>query len=301
MAELLLMGSRGEEVKRLQKNLNVALAGQQIFVDGRSIMPLETHSGIFGKNTKAAVERFQRDYKLKLVDGKVGDETRTALAMRVLVITGSITRNPTPPPPPPPPNKPANTPSNKPAPPPPPPPPAVVQPPPPSGSWVFQAQPAFGITPPPFVGAGSPSTIYQGQLTAGFVYRTAKEGPHWEFGGALQPSFNSVNNATDSRYTLQLQGSVTYADPYSKGRFHTAIYGQVLAIASLSPTSLGGGLQLGGQFSVDIIDDKWNLYGQAGVQGLGQWTLSGASGGQPGQFGFGPVFVLGTTIQWDIK
>ena len=74
MAELLLEGSRGEEVRRLQRNLNAALANQVIILDGKNILPLETRTGIFGKRTKAAVIQFQRDFKLKLKDGKVGDE-----------------------------------------------------------------------------------------------------------------------------------------------------------------------------------------------------------------------------------
>lgn len=301
MAELLIEGSRGEEVRRLQRNLNVALAGQQVIVDGSNVIPLETQTGIFGKRTKAAVERFQRDFKLKKVDGKVGDETRGALATRVLVIQGTVSRNPTPapskpgPPSPPTPQQPRVI--VVPPPPPPPPPPTTT-------SWLFQAQPALGLTPPPFISSpsGGGGSILQGQVTMGIVYRTASEGPHWEFGAAFQPSFNSQNSATDPRYTMQLQGNVTFADPYRRGRFHTALFGQVMLITNLAPASVAGGVQLGGQVSVDIIDDKWNLYSQAGVQALGQWTLSGASGGNAGQVSFGPVFtVLGTTIQWDIK
>ena len=301
MAELLIEGSRGEEVRRLQRNLNEAMSGQVILLDGVNILPLETTTGIFGKRTKAAVERFQKDFKLKKVDGKVGDETRKALAMRVMIIEGSISRNPNPPNQPNQPSKPTPQPNQQQprvivVPPPPPPPPANT------GGWVFQAQPAMGLTPAPFVqspSGGGGGSILQGQVTMGIVYRTASEGPHWEFGAAFQPSFNSTNSATDPRYTLQLQGSVTFADPYSSGRFHTALFGQVLAITNLSPTSIAGGLQLGGQISVDIIDDKWNLYSQAGVQALGQWTLYGGPGGNAGQISFGPVFtVLGTTIQW---
>jgi len=291
MAQLLIEGSRGEEVRRLQTNLNAALAETRILLDGRNILPLNT-DGVFGRRTKAAVERFQRDYKLKKIDGKVGDETRKALAMRVLIIKGTVSRkaNPVPPSPPLPPSPPV----------PPPPRPAptpVVQ-----KNWLFQAQPAFGLTPPPFLTTGgSGGSILTGQVALGLVYRTASEGPHWEFGGAFQPSVNTQNNPTDPRYTLQLQGSVTFADPYRKGRFHTALFGQVVLISNFGPASLAGGIQVGGQISLDIIDDKWNLFSQAGLQLSGQWTLSGDSGGNPGQLNFGPVFtVLGTTIQWDL-
>jgi hypothetical protein len=297
MPEILLQGSRGEEVRRLQRNLNEALKQQQVILDGQNIMPLETKTGIFGRRTKAAVERFQRDYKLKKVDGKVGDETRKALATRVLIIEGSVTRNPNP-------NQNSNPNQSKNQQPSQPrvvvPPPVVPAAAPPVKHWLFQAQPAFGLTPPPFLTTGSSgSSIVTGQLTLGLVYRTASEGPHWEFGAAVQPTFNSQSQATDPRYTIQLQGSVTYADPYNYKRFHTALFGQVLLLGNLSPGSLGAGVQLGGQISVDIIEDRWSLFSQGGVQALGQWTLCGASGGCAGQFSFSPVFtILGTTIQW---
>ncbi|HKV80726.1 MAG TPA: peptidoglycan-binding domain-containing protein [Candidatus Sulfotelmatobacter sp.] len=295
MAQLLIEGSRGEEVRRLQRNLNAALANQVIIMDGKNILPLETKTGIFGKRTKAAVIQFQSDFKLKLKDGKVGDETRKALAMRVLVIEGSITRNPNPNPSPVAP-KPASPPRPSVT-------PVVTTPPPANKHWLFQAQPAAGLTPPPFFSTAGPSaSVLTGQVSFGIVYRTASEGPHWEFGGAFQPSFNSQNSPTDPRYTLQLQGSVTYADPYSNGRFHTALFGQVVALTNLAPTSFAGGVQVGGQISLDIIEDRWNIFSQAGVQLTGQWTLCGQPGGCAGQLTFGPVFtVLGTTIQWDLQ
>ena len=56
------------------------------------------------------------------------------------------------------------------------------------------------------------------------------------------------------------------------------------------------------EVSLDIIEDKWNIFSQAGVQLAGQWTLCGQAGGCAGQLTFGPVFtVLGTTIQWDLQ
>ena len=136
--------------------------------------------------------------------------------------------------------------------------------------------------------------LVAGQLAVGIVYRTASDGPHWEFGGAFQPSFNSRNQPTDPRYTLQLQGSVAYADPWSAGRFHTSLFAQVVGLQNLAPASTIVGLQLGGQLSVDIIADRWSLFTQAAV--AGQWTLHD-SGGPPGLLQFGPQFtVLGTTI-----
>jgi peptidoglycan hydrolase-like protein with peptidoglycan-binding domain len=172
MAELLLEVSRGEEVRRLQRNRNAALANQVIILDGKNILPLETKTGIFGKRTKAAVIQFQRDFKLKLVDGKVGDDTRKALAMRVLVIEGSISRNPNPSPvaPKPSPPRPSVT-------------PVVPTPPPANKLWLFQAQPATGLTPPPFFSTAGPSaSVVTGQVSFGIVYRTASEGPHWSSG-----------------------------------------------------------------------------------------------------------------------
>jgi len=305
MAEVLVQGSHGEEVRRLQRNLNAALAKTAVIVDGRNVLPLETKTGIFGSKTKAAVEKFQTDYKLKKVDGKVGDETRRALATRVLIIKGIVTRDASP------------TLTLRPTPPPnlfpklilPQVPPLQLTPPslgskPNRPGWLFQLQPATGITPAPFVSSsnGGGGSITTGQVAMGLVYRTKSEGPHWEFGGVFQPSVSTQNSPTDPRYTLQLQGNVAYADPYSKGRFHTALFGQVSLLGNFAPTGLGLAAQLGGQISVDIIEDKWNLFSQAGVQLSGQWTLFDHKGLGAGQLNFGPVFtILGTTIQWDIK
>ena len=305
MAEILRQGSRGAEVRRLQKNLNAAIGCRHgmIAVDG-----------IFGPRTKRAVEDYQRDFQLKLVDGIVGPETRTALATRVLIIQGNMSRSSSLPPgstsspspsqtsPPPPtraPPPPANAPVTAPT-------PVGPQQPasPPASPFLIQLQPAFGLTPPPFATRSpaptppgpAPSTLVAGQLAVGIVYRTASDGPHWEFGGAFQPSFNSRNQLTDPRYTLQLQGSVAYADPWSAGRFHTSLFAQVVGLQNLAPASTILGLQLGGQISVDIIADRWSLFTQAAV--AGQWTLHD-SGGPPGLLQFGPQFtVLGTTIQW---
>jgi peptidoglycan hydrolase-like protein with peptidoglycan-binding domain len=305
MPDVLVLGSQGEEVRRLQRNLNAALAKTTVIVDGKNVLPLETKTGIFGAKTKAAVEKFQTDYKLKLVDGKVGDETRRALAMRVLIIRGTVTRDPSPtltlrqtPPP----NlfPKLTLPQLK----PPVPTPPVSEPKPNRPGWLFQLQPATGITPAPFfsTNGGGGGSITTGQLAMGIVYRTKSEGPHWEYGGVFQPSVNSQNSPTDPRYTLQLQGNVAYADPYSVGRFHTALFGQVALLGNLAPTGLAVAGQLGGQISIDIIEDKWNLFSQAGVQLSGQWTLFDHKGLGAGQLNFGPVFtILGTTIQWDIK
>ena len=84
MPEVLRQGSRGEEVRRLQKNLNAAI--------GRRYGTIAA-DGVFGPNTKQAVERYQKDFQLKSVDGIVGPETRNALATRVLIIEGMMSRS----------------------------------------------------------------------------------------------------------------------------------------------------------------------------------------------------------------
>jgi len=42
------------------------------------------------------------------------------------------------------------------------------------------------------------------------------------------------------------------------------------------------------QISLDIIEDKWNIFSQAGVQLAEQWTLCGQPGGCAGQPTFAP-------------
>ncbi len=282
MPTTLRLGSQGEEVRRLQVNLNAAI--------GDRYGMLET-DGKFGRHTKDAVEHFQRDFRLKSIDGVVGPETRGALATRVLLIEGKMTRAAAPAPPAPAPPTPPTPPAPSPVPP-------VVAP---ARPFLLLLQPAFGLTPPPFLASGTApgSSTVAGQLAIGIVYRTASGGPHWEFGGAFQPSLNSTNSASDPRYTLQLQGSAAYADPWSKGRFHTQLFSQVVLLQNLDPASTVVGLQLGGQLSVDIIEDRWSLF----MQGVlaGQWVLHADSGGQSGQLLFGPqVTVIGTTIQWGL-
>src|ERR1700675_2857626 len=168
MAEILRHGSRGAEVRRLQKNLNAAIGRRHgmIAVDG-----------IFGPQTKRAVEHYQRDFQLKAVDVIVGPEPRTALATRVLIIQANMSRSSAPPPPlpsptaPTPPSPPQPTPAGPPVSPPPPIPPPPP-PSPPASPFLVQLQPAFGLTPPPFVSRSpapappgpAPSTLVAGQL-----------------------------------------------------------------------------------------------------------------------------------------
>ncbi len=68
-SHLLRMGSKGEEVKKAQTKLN-ALGYYQYKLDG-----------IFGKITHEAVLAFQKDNKLKKIDGIIGPETGGALGL----------------------------------------------------------------------------------------------------------------------------------------------------------------------------------------------------------------------------
>jgi len=282
MSELLIVGSRGEEVRRLQVNLNAAIGKRYKFIG---------EDGKFGNETRLAVMFFQRTFRLKKVDGKVGSETRAALATRVLVIEGEMLRDM---------SAPTPTPTPTPTPPTPTPTPTPTPPTPTASKWLFQLQPALGVTPPVWVSSppAQSATILSGQLLVGIVFRTATEGPHWEFGFGAQPSFNSTNSVTDPRYTLQLQGSVAYADPFAAGRFHTQLFSQVVFLQNFAPQSQIGGLQLGGQVSVDIISDRWNVFVQGAL--AGSWVLHDPTAGQTGQLLFGPVLGLGTTIQWGL-
>ncbi len=168
MSEVLRQGSRGEEVRRLQRNLNAAI--------GRRYGTIAA-DGIFGPRTKQAVERYQKDFQLKSVDGIVGPETRNALATRVLIIEGTMSRSSPSPSPSASPNPAVQTATA----------PSVSAPTPvgpqptspPESPFLIQLQPAFGLTPPPFASRSpaptppgpAPSTIVAGQLALGIVYR----------------------------------------------------------------------------------------------------------------------------------
>ncbi len=70
---LLKQGERGPEVIATQEALN------RLGYVGRNGQPLETRSGIYGAETRHAVEDFQRRHGLQ-ADGVIGDDTRAALA-----------------------------------------------------------------------------------------------------------------------------------------------------------------------------------------------------------------------------
>ena len=175
-----MQGSYGEEVRRLQVNLNAAIGKRY---------GLLKEDKKFGPRTKRAVEFFQKEFRLKKVDGKVGPETRAALATRVLIIEGEITRVTAPPPPGPP------SPPPRPLPPKPPTPPGPSPSPPaaPASPFLLQLLPAVGLIPPPFLvskGAAPNASTVAGQLAMGIVHRTAfgrsPLGVRWFFSTQLQ-------------------------------------------------------------------------------------------------------------------
>lgn len=69
---MLQQGSHGPEVQELQTALNT------LGYRGANGQPLETRSGMFGRETDHALRDFQRAHGLE-VDGKLGPDTRTAL------------------------------------------------------------------------------------------------------------------------------------------------------------------------------------------------------------------------------
>lgn len=304
---ILKLGSKGDDVLRVQKSLNEALKKQYQHIP---------ETGVYDQATKDAVIFFQRHFRLKGIDGEVGDETRAALATRVVVITGTIGRNylfqhqpraphfgvgklhldpdlfitngdtviP----------RPfvlgsgsgAGSSSG-----------SGTAPAPAKSHWLFQAQPQQQVTLPPIVFSdpahgAAPGTVTSGVISLGFVYRTAADGPHGEFGITPQFLFNSQSATTDPKYTLQLQASATFADPWAKGRFHSALFLQAVGLVNLAPYSAGLQIAPGAQLSVDIIEDRWNVF----VQGTlaNQWNFTN------GQYALLPGVVLGSTIQWEL-
>jgi peptidoglycan hydrolase-like protein with peptidoglycan-binding domain len=73
---ILRQGSQGPEVQQLQTTLNA------LGYRGANDQPLETRSGMFGRETDHALRDFQRAHGLE-VDGKIGPDTRAALARTV--------------------------------------------------------------------------------------------------------------------------------------------------------------------------------------------------------------------------
>lgn len=69
-SSVLIKGSKGDAVRDLQSKLNALYPDKE---------PLETKTGIFGDQTKAALEAFQKEHDLD-VDGKAGKATFAKLA-----------------------------------------------------------------------------------------------------------------------------------------------------------------------------------------------------------------------------
>lgn len=300
---VLVLGSKGKDVRQVQANLNAALGSRYRHI---------AETGVYDQATMDAVLFFQRNFRLTMKDGKVGDETRRALATRVVVISGTISRNY---------NFryrpraasfgvgklhldpdlfitggdtviprqlfPSSVSSSG----------LTAAAAPAKSHWLFQVQPQQQVNLPPLVfpnpaSGPAPGAISSGAISVGFVYRTAADGPHAEFGLAPQFLFNSRNTATDPKYSLQLQASASFADPWASGRFHSALFLQAVGAVNLAPNSAAFQLAPGAQLSVDIIEDRWSLF----VQGTltNQWTLP------TGEYSLNASFALGSTIQWEL-
>jgi len=170
-----------------------------------------------------------------------------------------------------------------------------------TGGWLAQLQPPVFpgmITPPPLYfrdpqHGPSPGWVASGGFSFGFVYRTAKDGRHWEPSPPGIGFFVNTKNApSDPRYTLQIGTGVTWADLLVGGRFHLSLVSQLAALINLDPYSVVIQGAIGPQITVDIIEDKLNI----GLQGTcgPQWNLTN------GQFQFGCSGVLAATLQWEL-
>ena len=77
LERILKRGSKGADVTQLQKELK-----NRGYKLGKSGKNKDGIDGDFGKNTKNAVKQFQKDQKLKLIDGIVGKETAHKLGWK---------------------------------------------------------------------------------------------------------------------------------------------------------------------------------------------------------------------------
>jgi Putative peptidoglycan binding domain len=178
-----------------------------------------------------------------------------------------------------------------------------------NGGWLVQFQPTLGpgmLTPPPFFfkdpqHGPTPGMVYSSGFSLGLIYRTRKEGRHWEVtppGTSWGFFINSQNTPSDPKYTLQIPTSVTWADLvradlFGRDDFHLAVLAQLTAILNMEPRSIAGQAAVGPQVSVDIIDDKLNIFLQANLAAQYNFTN--------GQFQFGSGLLLGATLQWGAK
>ena len=135
--------------------------------------------------------------------------------------------------------------------------------------------------------------IWSGVISYAMVYRTSSEGPHVEL--ALNPvlAVNSRVLATDPRFSLQVNGQVTFADLWAPWRFHLIspfITGGV-ALNMRPGITVGAGFAVGNQVSFDIIRDRLQIYALGGVAGV--WTGIGTPGSL---FSVGWLTGLGITV-----
>jgi peptidoglycan hydrolase-like protein with peptidoglycan-binding domain len=281
--QTLRRGSSGAAVQALQHALN---ARPYITVD---------EDGIFGPLTEQAVKLFQSRVGL-VADGVVGPKTDALLWTRVVSANVNVTTPvgaPRPLPPP------AGT---RPPTPVRPPPPSSLGAPPASGAGFVQQVSIGGqvalapwlVLPPGPAGAAA-GPIWSGTVSYALVYRTKSEGPHVEL--ALNPQFavNSRVQSTDPRFTLQVNGQVTFADLVAPGRFHlVSPFFQLTALLATTPgASFGAGGAIGNQVSFDLISDRLQINLQGGI--AAQWSNLGTPGAS---FTVGGQAAIGTTVQF---
>lgn len=283
MAKTLRRGSSGPEVRALQHALNA-----------RPYLTV-AEDGVFGPLTEQAVKLFQRRVRLT-ADGVVGPKTDALLWTRVVDANVNVT---TPlglirPPPPPTGTRP----------------PTQVKPPPPSRSGAppaggagFVQQVSLGgqvalapwlVVPSAPAGAAA-GPIWSGTISYALVYRTKSEGSHVEL--ALNPQFavNSRVQSTDPRFTLQVNGQVTFADLVAPGRFHlvSPFFQATALLATTRGSSFGAGGAIGNQVSFDLISDRLQITLQGAVGA--QWSNLGTPGAS---FSVGGQAAVGTTVQF---
>jgi peptidoglycan hydrolase-like protein with peptidoglycan-binding domain len=283
MIKTLRRGSSGPAVRALQHALN---ARPYVTV---------AEDGVFGPLTEAAVKLFQSRVRLN-ADGIVGPKTDALLWTRVVSANVNVTTplgltRPLPPP--------AGTRAPIPV---KPPPPSRTGAPPASGAGFVQQVSIGGqvalapwlVVPSAPAGAAA-GPIWSGTISYALVYRTKSEGPHVEL--ALNPQFavNSRVQSTDPRFTLQVNGQVTFADLVAPGRFHlVSPFFQLTALLAATPgSSFGAGGVIGNQVSFDLISDRLQITLQGGIGA--QWSNLGTPGAS---FSVGGQAAIGTTVQF---
>jgi len=274
-------GSSGPEVKALQHALNA-----------RPYLHLK-EDGIYGAQTESAVREFQRRVRLA-PDGIYGPKTDALLWTRVVQAdvvhtlpvaaptNNAATQNNKPPISSGPSTTPASTPSS-------------------GAGIVHQVSVGSQVTLTPWLvrpmpTPGTPSgAIWSGVVSYSLVYRTASQGPHVELALNPQILINSRVLSSDPRWTMQLNGQVTFADLVAPGRFHLiSPYLQATAAGSFGPgAGFGGGFAIGNQISFDLIPDRLQIQLQGNVGA--QWSKIGTSDASFSVVGQG---ALGAVVQF---